>query len=141
MGDELIDTNVLVYAYDTSDKKKHDAAKSIVKNVWANGNGVTTVQNLTEFFVVVTGKVKLPLAPHKAQVVIDDMISSDKWRIYDRDILSIPKATALSIKHGVHLWDTLTAQVMLDNRIECIITENTRDFGKTPGISAVNPFK
>ena len=34
MPDRLIDTNILVYAYDTSEGAKHDFAKNIVKQIW-----------------------------------------------------------------------------------------------------------
>ena len=60
MPDRLIDTNIFVYAYDTSEGAKHDFAKSIVKQIWQDGGGVVCVQNLMEFFVVITKKVTSP---------------------------------------------------------------------------------
>ena len=56
MPDRLIDTNILVYAYDTSEGTKHDIAKEILKKIWQDGGGVVCVQNLMEFFVVITKK-------------------------------------------------------------------------------------
>jgi predicted nucleic acid-binding protein len=57
MPDRLIDTNILVYAYDTSEGAKHDFSKNIVKQIWKDSGGVVCVQNLMEFFVVITKKV------------------------------------------------------------------------------------
>lgn len=54
----LIDTNVLVYAYDVSEKVKRRVARSLLDEVWEQGGGVVTLQNLSEFFVVVTAKVE-----------------------------------------------------------------------------------
>jgi predicted nucleic acid-binding protein len=56
MPDRLIDTNILVYAYDISESTKHDIAKDILKQIWQDGGGVVCVQNLMEFFVVITKK-------------------------------------------------------------------------------------
>ncbi|MFV9689988.1 MAG: PIN domain-containing protein [Desulfobacteria bacterium] len=53
MPDRLIDTNILVYAYDISESTKHDIAKDILKQIWQDGGGVVCVQNLMEFFVVI----------------------------------------------------------------------------------------
>ena len=49
----LIDTNVLVYAYDVSEKVKRRVARSLLDEVWDQGGGVVTLQNLSEFFVSV----------------------------------------------------------------------------------------
>jgi len=49
----LVDTNILVYAYDTTQGEKHKIANEIVRKLWLEG-GALTVQNLQEFYVVVT---------------------------------------------------------------------------------------
>lgn len=54
---KLIDTNILVYAYDVAEKEKHSVCKAIVNEVWLKRGGVVTLQNLMEFFVVATMKV------------------------------------------------------------------------------------
>ncbi|HEY3305829.1 MAG TPA: hypothetical protein VGL70_20070 [Candidatus Binatia bacterium] len=66
MEDKLIDTNVLVYAYDVSEKGKHAIARSLLNEVWEHGGGVVALQNLSEFFVVVTRKVQRPLSVSKS---------------------------------------------------------------------------
>jgi predicted nucleic acid-binding protein len=58
----LVDTNILVYAYDTSEVDKHTKAKEIVERVWNEGGGVVTVQNLGEFVFIITRKVKTPIS-------------------------------------------------------------------------------
>jgi len=62
MPDRLIDTNMLVYAYDTSEGTKHETAKQLLKQIWEEGGGVVCVQNLMEFFVVITKKIESPIA-------------------------------------------------------------------------------
>ena len=57
MSEKLIDTNILVYAYDVSETTKHPIARDILTQIWNEGGGVVCVQNLMEFFVVITRKV------------------------------------------------------------------------------------
>lgn len=57
----LIDTNVLVYAYDLSEKMRRQVARKMLDQIWDEGGGVVAVQNLSEFFVVVTRKVQHPI--------------------------------------------------------------------------------
>lgn len=37
MPDKLIDTNILVYAYDTSEGRKHEVSKNLLKQIWEAG--------------------------------------------------------------------------------------------------------
>jgi predicted nucleic acid-binding protein len=46
----LLDTNVLVYAYDVSETRRRVIAKGLVNDVWNAGSRVLTLQNLSEFF-------------------------------------------------------------------------------------------
>jgi predicted nucleic acid-binding protein len=64
MNDELtlIDTNVLVHAYAVADQRKHEQALAWVTRIWEGEQAATTLQNLCEFFFVVTRKVAKPLS-------------------------------------------------------------------------------
>jgi predicted nucleic acid-binding protein len=137
----LIDTNILVYAYDSSETKKHDRCKAVLKEVWEKGGGVITLQNLMEFFVVVTMKVEKPLPIVQARAIIEDILLSRKWTVIDRDVSTFLKATELVSMYGRHFWDSLIAACMLENDIQEIVTENTKDFSDIPGISVSNPLK
>ena len=141
MNDKLIDTNILVYAYDTSEKEKFLCARNILLSIWSKGSGYTTVQNLSEFFIVVTKKVEFPIKASDALSIIHDILHSDKWQVFDRDMYTIERAIALVERYNIHLWDALIAQVMLDNDISTILTENTNDFQKIPSLSAEDPFR
>ena len=141
MSDRLIDTNILVYAYDTSEDIKHEIAKELLKQVWQNGGGVVCVQNLMEFFVVVTKKVSFPLPVSDAKTIIDDIIKSDSWRVIDRDINTFLDAIDIVSNTAVHLWDATIAACMKENGITHIVTENAKDFEKIPDIQIIYPFQ
>lgn len=141
MPERLIDTNILVYAYDTSEGQKHDIAKQLLKQVWEEGGGVVCVQNLMEFFVVITRKVESPISLTEAKTMIDDIAKSDNWRIIDRDIHTFLTAIDLVIQYDIHTWDATIAACMRESGITEIITENKKDFEKIPDFHVIVPFE
>jgi predicted nucleic acid-binding protein len=53
----FIDTNVLLYAYDTSAGKRHDSAAQLVGRLGRRRLAATSVQVLQEFYVNATRKI------------------------------------------------------------------------------------
>ena len=51
----LTDTNILVYAYDESEGKRHEICKRLIDEYWRlkKKYGIS-IQNLSEFYVVIT---------------------------------------------------------------------------------------
>jgi predicted nucleic acid-binding protein len=140
MPDRLIDTNILVYAYDISEGKKHEIAKDILKQIWIEGGGVVCLQNLMEFFVIITQKVENPIDAMIAKDIVYDFIRSERWTIIDRDADTFLSAIELVSEFNIHLWDAAIAASMKENNITEIVTENVKDFGKVPYIKVVFPF-
>jgi predicted nucleic acid-binding protein len=54
----LVDTNILVYAYDADASEKHIKAKAMIDALWDQSSGVLPTQVLAEFFITITRKVK-----------------------------------------------------------------------------------
>jgi predicted nucleic acid-binding protein len=140
MPDKLIDTNILVYAYDTSEGIKHEVSKNLLKQVWKVGGGVLCLQNLMEFFVVITKKVENPIDVSEARTIVEDILKSDNWRVLDRDVDTFLSAIDLISEHDIHLWDALIVACMKENEITKIVTENKKDFEKIPDINVIVPF-
>ncbi|MEW6417359.1 MAG: PIN domain-containing protein [Nitrospirota bacterium] len=140
MPDRLIDTNILVYAYDISEGEKHSTSKNLIKQIWEEGGGVVCLQNLMEFFVIITDKVENPISVTEAKTLIEDFLKSDNWRIIDRDADTFLNAVDLVSEHKIHLWDAVIAACMKENDITEIVTENKKDFEKVPDIKITVPF-
>ncbi len=140
MSDKLIDTNILVYAYDTSEGTKHEVSKSILRQVWETGGGIVCLQNLMEFFVVITRKVENPIDIIEAKTIVEDILKSDNWKVIDRDENTFLSAIDIVSEHKVHLWDAVIVSCMKENEITEIITENKKDFEKNSDIKVIVPF-
>jgi len=136
----LIDTNVLVYAYDSFAGKKHSKAKELLKKAWEEV-AIVSLQNLCEFFVVITKKVEKPVSIKQAKGIVEDIIYSKEWIIIDRTSETIVNAIELTESANVHFWDAIIAATMLEFGIKDIVAENVKDFSKIKQIRANNPFK
>ena len=139
--DRLIDTNILVHAYTLSEERKHRIASTLVEAIWEGQSAATTLQNLCEFFVVVTRKVAKPLPPAEAEVLIQGILAASQWRVIDRRSETVVKAMGLVKAYRASFWDALIAACMLEHGLQTILTENEADFRKIPGMIILNPFK
>ena len=137
----MLDTNILVYAYDVSEKRRREIAKGLVDEVWDAGGGVVTLQNLSEFFFAVTRKVQKPVPIVDAKTIISNILRSSRWMVIDRNAGTLVKAMEIVESVRAPFWDALIAVCMLEHGIEVIVTENEKDFKNVPGITVMNPFK
>ena len=145
MKDEvfLIDSNILVYAIDSSEPEKHSIAKDLLgKCFLGQVKYALSLQNLSEFFVVVTKKIKNPISHAEAADIVKKFIAFSGFVKFSQTAKSVSIALDLCVLNtSLSYWDALVGAVMIENGIFAIYTENTKDFSKIAGIKAINPFK
>lgn len=144
MKDELflVDTNILVYSYDASEPEKQKACSSLIKKCWMReASYAIALQNLSEFYVIVTRKIERPLSGEIARKIVKDIIDFSNWQVMGFNDAAVITAIDLSVKYDIHYWDALLCATLKQNGITSIYTENVKDFEKVPWITAVNPLK
>ncbi len=134
----LLDTNILVYAVDSTDRKKHEIAKEVIEDGFRGKELAVALQNLAEFFSVATQKIEHPLTAEEALETIQPLIELRDFKKISANEKTLLKAIELSAQ--IPFWDAMIVAAMLETGIHQIYTENTKDF-QIPGITAVNPFK
>lgn len=138
----LFDTNVLVYAYDTSEEEKRAACSGLISEVFSGKSaGAVSSQVLAEVFYVLTTKVRKPLSAAKANEIILTFLKSENWLKINYNEGTLEKSMGTAINSRVDFWDVLIAETMKENGIVKIYTENEKDFGKISGIRTINPFR
>lgn len=131
-----IDTNILVYAFDSHDMQKHTIAKNIlIQTFMGKRELVVTTQCLAEFSVVVRKKIGLPLKKEDVQKILSSIKSNIYWHIIPYSSEHILKAN----NYDCHFWDSLLAETIKKYNY-VLLTENESDF-KHKGILTKNPFK
>jgi len=137
----LIDTNILVYAYDESEGKKHEICKRLIDECWRLRDKYSiSIQNLSEFYVVITKKIENPVPMKMAKEIIEDIIEFQNWILMDYDPRTILSAIELNMVYKVHYWDALIAATMRENKIFSIYTEDG-DFKNIPWLNVINPLE
>ena len=135
----FLDTNILVYAYDSSEKEKHSKASRLLKDLWNSQVGVLSIQVLSEFYVIVTQKVERPISSSEAKAIIEDYLFS--WEVIEprRDtlLLSIEAAN----KYKFHFWDAMIFVAAKEANVIRIYTEDFQHNLEIEGIKFINPFR
>ena len=134
----LVDTNVLVYAYDPSNLKKQERAFAVLDGLATSGQGVLSAQVLAEFIVVVTKKTVKPLDFKVAQKRVENYLSS--WTVLD-----VTGFVVLEAMRGVHeyrfaYWDAQIWATAKLAQIPYILSEDFASGSTVEGVNFVNPF-
>ena len=138
----LVDSNILVYAYDISDQEKHNKAKTIMNLAWTRKKVLAfSIQNLSEFVTVSTTKINNPLKIDLVRAIISDILYFSQFKTFAISAEDILTAINFLDKYKLNYWDSLIVAVMHKNKIHTIITENEKDFKKIPWLIVINPFK
>ena len=144
MNDNLffLDTNILVYAFDNSEKRKQKIAAEILDKCFT-GQKIYALssQNLAEFFLVITDKIERPLTVEDAKNVIIKINNFKGIRKLSYNSDTVIKSILISERNNIKIWDSLLIATMLDNDIFNIYTENEKDFNRIKNINVVNPFQ
>ena len=134
----FFDTNILVYANDSSDKVKQNIARSVIKNSLNKQNGVISVQVLSEFWVTVTQKIKKPLPVEIAEKEIElfqlmEIVSLD-YPLF-KDAIRFQRLMQISY------WDSLILAASHSAGCKTIYTEDLNHGQIIRDMELCNPFR
>ena len=137
----LIDTNILIYAYDLSCPEKRDPCMHIIEDCWLGKKTCAlSVQNLSEFYNAVTCKIANPLEKKEARKIVSRLAAYPNFLMLAFDQETVLDAIDIDIRFGVHYWDALLVATMSKHGIFRIYTENVKDFQKVPFLEVMNPM-
>jgi len=134
---QFIDTNILVYAYDSADPAKQEHARQIIRNGIADETAVLSTQVLGEFFTVVTSRISEPLTAEQGEEVLGIL---SVLPVIEIDLRLVIRATGIHRRYGISYWDSLL--VAAAQRAGCtqILTEDLNTGQSYQDMLAVNPF-
>lgn len=119
----LIDTNILVYAYDQRTPYKQRRAIEVLNRVREAQSGVVTAQVLSEFYVAATRKLKPPLAPNQAEAQLQAFAA--QWPVLPITETVVLLAARRTQDYHMHFWD---AQIWACARLHGIPLIYSEDF-------------
>lgn len=134
----LVDTNVLVYAYDPTDGAKRERATTVLERLGTGQIGALSCQILGEFFVAVTRKIPWPLTEAEAERSVTNYVRS--WVIYDLTELVVLEAVRGLQRYRLSYWDSLIWATAKLNGVPNILSEDFSDGALLEGVRFLNPF-
>ena len=134
----MVDTNILLYAYDRGEPVKQPQALAILDRLIVQNLGVLTSQVLAEFFVNATRRLKPPLTTEEAYDRIQNYLLS--WEIRDITGPVVLEAARGVRTHQMAYWDAQIWASAKMNQIPVVFSEDFGDGVIIEGVRFVNPF-
>ena len=134
----FVDTNVLIYLFDTDAPGKQARAREILEQDGSGSYLVVSTQVLQEFYVNATRKLAVPLSPDVALKAVQRFA---QLHVVYVDTPMIFGAIALSQKHTVSMWDGLILQAAIDSACTRLLTEDLHHGWDLHGLRVENPFR
>jgi predicted nucleic acid-binding protein len=135
-GRAFIDTNVLVYAVDDADPAKRDRARALLENA-GPGDFVLSTQVLSEFYVVATRKLAVPMAEADAA---DAVAQLSALPVVETDAELVRAAIAVSRDARLSLWDGMIVAAAAAAGCERLLSEDLDDGAVVQSVRVENPF-
>jgi predicted nucleic acid-binding protein len=139
MSDRLfLDTNVVVYLYDTDAPAKQEVARALIGREGPAGRLVVSTQVLQEFYVTVTRKLASPLSEKAAEEATRALAAFD---VVTPDAELVLEAIALARRDQVSLWDALVVAAARRARCSVLLSEDLQDGRRFGALRVENPFR
>lgn len=135
-GRDFLDTNVLVYAYQTNDPGKQRIARQLVSMAVA-GEFTISTQVLAEFASTLLHKLQPPLSMEEVTVALDGL-GPIPLIVPDGDI--VRRAVEARGAYGIHFYDGMIVAAAERAGCEKILSEDLNSQQKYFGVVVRNPF-
>ncbi len=133
----FVDTNVLIYAHDIDAGRKHDIAKIVLRDLWADRTGILSTQVLQEFYVNVTRKIRTPLPKPAARSVVSTYAA---WCVEGITTADVTAAFQIEDDATINFWDALILAVAARSGATRVLSEDLNPGQAIAGVVIQNPF-
>jgi predicted nucleic acid-binding protein len=136
----FLDTNILIYAVDTSPayRKNQEIARKVIAGHIHHETGVISIQVLQEFFVVSTGKIKVPLSSEEALEYIQYLSILE---IVHPNLDMVITAIHLHRKYLLSFWDAMVIQTARAADCTLLLSEDLSSGFRLGSLTIQNPFQ
>jgi len=135
---QFIDTNILLYAYDTGTEDKHETAAHLVTTLARSHEAVISVQVMQEFYVNAVHKIARPLTPEQACTRLE---AFSRWYVHAPLPGDVTAAAQLSQRHQLSFWDAMMMLSAIRMKCDVVWTEDLNSGQTIEGVRICNPFE
>jgi predicted nucleic acid-binding protein len=134
----FVDTNLFVYAHDTSAGRRREIARDLISGLWRSRSGCASVQVLQELFVNLTRKVPKPLPAGEVASLVEDISA---WTIHSPGPGDVLSAIELHERAGVSFWDAMILTSARTLGCRTLYSEDLNAGQTYDGVRVVNPIE
>jgi len=135
-GPFFLDSNILVYAFDTREPVKRARTRALIESLPAEGI-VLSAQVINEFYFTMTRKLRRPLPAAEAEEAVRGLFG---FRILPLDHRLSMAAMEMVRKHKLSIWDALIIQSALEGKCRTLFSEDFQNGRRFGGLTVINPF-
>jgi len=136
-GKAFVDTNILMYAHDSSTGAKHTRARALVEELWQARSGVVSTQVLQELCVNLRRKAARPLDARATREIVSDYLT---WQVVVNGGDSILGALELEERYRISFWDALVIHAAQAAGAGTLYSEDLSDGQRYGDVQVRNPF-
>jgi len=133
----FVDTNILVYAHDSSTGVKHQRAQELLEQLWESGQGVLSTQVLQELCINLRRKAGNPLPLEEIRLLLRDYMT---WEVVTNTPESVLQALEIETRYKTSFWDALILQAAERAGAAILYSEDLAAGQRYGSIEVVNPL-
>jgi len=138
--DVFIDTNILIYLFDTRDLAKHNASKKLIADLQKTSTLYISSQVVNEFSSAIINKISHPISQDRLGIYYD--LFDDIFHISPLTMDNSRNAIRIKAQYGFSFWDSLIISSALESGCKILYSEDMQDGQIIEKILAIkNPFK
>lgn len=134
-GRSFVDTNVFLYAIDTSEPDKRQRAAEVLRTTT---DICLSTQVLNEFYVAATRKLKPPLPESLAAAAVDRL---GRYHCVAVDAELVLRAIRAGQRWQLSHWDALMLAAAQQADCDVLLTEDLAHGAHYDGVRIENPFR
>jgi len=131
-----VDSNVLIYAIDEGNQKKHEAAKLWRSELWKSRRGRVSFQVLHEFYANIARR--WPEASEQARAEIRNLLA---WKPVVMNAEILEHGWKIQDRYRLSFWDSLIVAAAKAASCRFLLTEDLQADQDFDGVVVVNPFR
>ena len=136
-GRVFVDTNVFVYARESSDPQKRARAREWLELLWKDLRGRTSIQVLNEYYSVVTQQARFKVDREDAWSDIAELL---EWNPQDIDREVMARAYEIEGRYHLNWWDCLIVGAAQAQDCVLLLTEDMQDGAQYGSVIVRSPF-
>jgi predicted nucleic acid-binding protein len=138
MNADFLDTNIFVYLFDETDRRRREIARRLVHEGIESGEACISFQVVQETLAVLTGKLKKRATPAEARSFLAGVLVP-LWRLMPSPAL-YARGLELRERYGLGFYDALIVAAAIEGGCMRLWSEDMQDGLRVDRLTIRNPF-